>query len=141
MQVRYQATVDIAAPLDRVWAVMADVEGWPRWTPTVREAEILDRPFAEGARVRLRQPRLPETVWVVTEYRPLAGFTWTASGPGIRSEGRHELRRDGDLVTAEVTLTQAGALSWLAHLLAGGLTHRYVRQEADGLKAWCETHP
>ena len=26
-----EATLDIDAPPDRVWALLADVPGWPRW--------------------------------------------------------------------------------------------------------------
>jgi len=35
--------VDIAAPPGGVWAVIADVERWPEWTPTVTRLQRLDR--------------------------------------------------------------------------------------------------
>lgn len=142
MQFCYRGTVEISATPERVWAVLADVPGWPRWTPTASAAEVLRGPFGEGATVRLKQPRLPAAVWIVTEHRPLTGFTWTTSRPGVRTEARHQLHHAGaGVVHVELTLTQTGPLSWLVHLLAGPLTRRYLSQEAHGLKTWCETPP
>lgn len=138
----YRETVEVTATPGQVWAVLADVPGWPRWTPTVSTADILHGSFGAGARVRLKQPRLPAAVWTVTEHRPLAGFTWATSGPGVRTEARHQLRvAGGDQVIVELALTQAGPLSPLVHLLTGRLTRRYLSQEARGLKTWCETTP
>jgi carbon monoxide dehydrogenase subunit G len=46
----YQVSVDIAAPPDVVWSVMADVERWHEWTPSVRGIRLLDGgPCASGA--------------------------------------------------------------------------------------------
>lgn len=140
MQFQYRDAIDIATSPKRAWATMVDVEGWPRWTPTVKAAHVLGTRFDIGTQVRVEQPRLPATLWTVTECRQLEGFSWVASGPGVRSEARHEVRGEGP-VSVELTLTQAGPMSWLVHLLAGRMTRRYLRQEAEGLKAWCEGLP
>jgi hypothetical protein len=45
------ATVDIAAPPEQVWAVLADLGAYPEWNPFIRSASGT---LAEGARLTLR---------------------------------------------------------------------------------------
>jgi ribosome-associated toxin RatA of RatAB toxin-antitoxin module len=41
------ASADIEAPLDRVWAIVADVEAWPEWQATLSAVDVEERD-AEG---------------------------------------------------------------------------------------------
>ena len=87
---RFQQTLDVAAPPERVFAAYADVTRWPEWTDSVSSVELIDPgPLAVGSRARVRQPKLPAAVWVVTEMFPDRAFTWVAQGPGLRSTGTH----------------------------------------------------
>ncbi len=137
---RVETTVDIDAPAERVWEVMADVERWPEWTASVARAERLDDgPLRLGSRARLKQPRFPPAVWEVTELEPGRSFAWTAKNVGLTSVGRHRVfgRGDGG-ATVTLTLDQEGPLAPLLALLSGRLTRRYVDTEAQGLKRRCE---
>ncbi len=50
------ASADIDAPLDRVWAIVADVEAWPQWQATLSAVDVEERD-AE------RRPSLGEVVF------------------------------------------------------------------------------
>jgi uncharacterized membrane protein len=138
---RFEATIDVAAPAYRVFDVYSDVERWPDWTKSVTSVERLEQgPLRVGSRARIRQPRLPVAVWEVTEVVPGQSFTWIARGPGIVSTGRHAVMptsREGE-VKVTASLEQAGLLGPLVGLLTMRLTDRYLQTEVRGLKAHCE---
>lgn len=121
---------------DRVWQVLADIEAWPRWLPTVTAVEALsDGPVGVGSRFAVQQPRLGRSVWEVTEWRPGRGFTWVSNRPGVRTTGTHVVRAASDGAEVELGIEWSGAGSWLARLLYGGLTRRYVSAELAAISA------
>jgi hypothetical protein len=96
-------------------------------------------PLDLDSTVRITQPKLPATVWQVTEFVPGVSFSWTATGPGIRTVGGHHVVAEtGGSATVVLSIEQCGLLSPLVWLFTGGLTRRYVEMEAQGLKRRCE---
>lgn len=137
---RYEVSVHIDAPLVRVWEVLADVERWPTWTPTMTEVRRLDSgPFGPGSRARVKQPRLPAVVWRVTDLEPGRSFAWQGESLGVTTLADHRLVEDpAGGVTATVGIRQSGPLAGLVGLLGGRLARRYVDTEAASLKRCCE---
>lgn len=138
---RFEATIDIAASAQHVFAVYSDVERWPEWTESVTSAERLDDgPLRVGSRARIRQPRLPVAIWEVTEIVPGRSFTWVARGPGLVTTGSHLVAPlDGDnRASATAVLEQGGLLGPLVGRLTRRLTNDYLDMELRGLKARCE---
>ena len=87
-----RASVDIAAPAERVWEVFTDVEQWPSWTASVSSLEPLDGPaIAVGHRFRIKQPRMPALVWQVTEVDAPRSWTWAVRSAGATTEATHEV--------------------------------------------------
>ncbi len=141
---RYETSIEIDAPFERVWDVMKDVERWHEWTASIRSVEYLDGGTMQvGSRARVRQPKLPPATWRVSSVDEASegkrSFTWTAGGPGMRSVGTHSVaaRSDGGTV-ATLSIENTGLLARLFWTLLAGTTRRYVDMEAAGLKARSE---
>jgi uncharacterized membrane protein len=137
---RFEDSVDVAAPAQQVFDTYADVEHWPSWTSTVTSVELLDKgPLRVGFRARLRQPRLPVAVWQVTALVPGREFTWVSRGRGVETVGVHRVAALTD-ATSRVTaiIEQTGPLAVVGGLLGGRLIRRYLRTEVEGIKAYCE---
>ena len=140
MNVEYERSVDIAAQADRVWDVLSDVERWPEWTPSVNGAQLLDAGgLWPGQRARVRQPRIPVTIWTVEQVEHGRMFSWRAQTPGLRSLAEHTVEPNGaDSSRMVMRLTHSGILAGPARLIYGGLIRRYLGFEAEGLKRAAE---
>ena len=129
-----RASITIDAPIERVWSIFTDVERWPTWASSFTSVELIDAPMRLGARVRIRQPRLPTVTWEVTKWDPGQSWTWTATSPGVRTEASHVLSRVGGGTIAEQSIIWSGPFGRLAAFVWRSLTRRYLAVEAAGLK-------
>ncbi|HYG92959.1 MAG TPA: SRPBCC family protein [Nocardioides sp.] len=130
----FATTRHIDAAASDVWEVLSDVARWPEWTPTVDNVELLDvGPVRVGSRARIRQPKLPQAVWVVTEIEEGRSFTWEAKGPGMKTIGRHEVVPDGAGAKVMLSIEQTGPMGVVAAILWRKLTQHYVELEARSL--------
>lgn len=133
-------TADVAAPVDRVWEVLSDIDHWPEWTDSVTSAKRLEQgPLQVGSRAVLFQPRIGKAVWTVTELVPGRSFTWLQTGPGVRATACHQLEPlpdGGTRVHLAIQLT--GWLGGTVGRVYRRLTDRYLAMEVAGLKARVE---
>ncbi len=138
--VEFREKVMIDASPARVWAVLAAIERWPNWTPTMSTVECLEPgPPAIGMRVRITQPRLKPAVWEIDDWRQGQGFSWTTASPGLKLRAEHTLTpRDGGCMVA-LRLCFDGILARPVAWLAARTTRRYLEQEARGLKRHAES--
>jgi uncharacterized protein YndB with AHSA1/START domain len=131
----FEITVEIAAPPERVWKVMTDVELWPEWTESVQSVKRLDTgPFRVGSRARVKQPKFLPAIWKVTELDPGRSFTWVTRSPGMVASGRHRVEPTARGSRATLSVAYGGILAGLVAKLLAGITDRYLMFEAAGLK-------
>ena len=86
---RFEKSIDIDAPQQRVWDVLSALEAWPQHIETVDSVELLTpAPITKGSRVRLKQPQLPEGTWDITVWDAPSHFEWTQkTGGNLEAEG------------------------------------------------------
>ena len=135
-----QHTITIAAPPERVWEVLVDVERWPERIPTVDSVERLDEgPFAVGSSARLRQPKLPEAVWTVTELTDGVSYTWESKSPGVLGVASHVVEPHPEGARLTLALDVSGPLAGLGWLMTKARAKRYVETEAASIKGVAES--
>jgi uncharacterized protein YndB with AHSA1/START domain len=78
-----QARIEIAAPPDRVWELLSNIERWPTWNSLVEKAE-LNGPLHPGSVFKWKSKgfALTSTLREVTPKRRLA---WTGKAFGTRA--------------------------------------------------------
>ena len=130
----FETSRHIEASTHSVWEVLYDVAKWPEWTPTIDSVERLDDgPFGVGSRAKVRQPKLPQAQWEVTEVVDGRSFTWEARGPGMKTIARHEVVPDGTGSKVTLSIEQTGPMGAVAAFVWKSLTQRYIELEAESL--------
>ncbi len=137
---RTERVIEISAPPERVWSIVADVERWHEWTPSITSIQPVDAPgLSVGSRFRVVQPKFPPAVWRVTSLEPGRSFDWIVRSPGVFVTGSHVVEPHGAGSIARLSVDQKGLLGRLIGMLTADLTRRYVEMEAQGLKRRSET--
>jgi uncharacterized protein YndB with AHSA1/START domain len=72
----------IPAPPDVVWALLVDVESWPRWEPTIGLAWLSDgmTEIHEGSTGKVQPPLGPALPFTVTDLVPGRRWSWRVAG-------------------------------------------------------------
>ena len=133
---RFDESIEIDAPQERVWEVLSDLESWPERIETVDVVEVLTpAPVSAGSRVRLKQPKLPEGTWDVTVWDPPSYFEWRQKSGGVTSVAGHRVAvLDEGRSRLTLTLDMRGLLIPIVGLIYKDLTQRYMSLEAQGMK-------
>jgi carbon monoxide dehydrogenase subunit G len=129
-----------SAPPDAVWRILADVEGWKGWTPTILEVKPLtDKGLIVGARYRVLQPKLRPAVYEITECVPSERFEWATKFPGGAMVADHRLMPADAGTEVELSFSSNGFLANFVAALFSKLIREYVATEAKSLKRKCES--
>lgn len=134
--------VIIQATPAAIWRVLADVERWPTWTPTVQHVQPLTTDGLRlGARYRITQPKLRPAVYEVTELAPHKVLTWVQKAPGATMIADHRLIGDDSTTEVELSFSTEGLLGALLGTMYAKRIAEYVKTEARSLKTHCEKFP
>jgi uncharacterized membrane protein len=137
---RFEKSIDIDAPQQRVWDVLSDLEAWPQRIETVDSVDLLTpAPITTGSRVRLKQPKLPEGTWDITVWDAPSSFEWTQKTSGTTSVAGHRVDALSEgRARLTLTLEIRGLLVPIIGLFYRKLTNDYISLEAEGMKRAAE---
>jgi uncharacterized membrane protein len=137
---RFEKTIEIEAPQQRVWDVLSDIEAWPNVVETVETVQLLTpAPITTGSRVRLKQPKLPEGTFDVTTWDAPSYFEWAQKQNGATSVAGHRVEALGEgRSRLTLTLEMRGVLIAIVGRFYKDLTNRYMTLEAEGMKRAAE---
>jgi uncharacterized membrane protein len=138
---RFEKSIEIDAPQQRVWDVISDIGAWPQRIDTVESAELVTpAPLTRGSRVRLRQPKLPEGVWEVSVWDAPSYFEWIQKASGVTNVAGHRVEALGEgRSRLTLTLDMHGVLIPVIGRLYKGLTNDYMTRETEGMKRAAES--
>jgi len=138
---RFEKSIDINAPQQRVWDVLSAIEAWPQRIETVDSVELLTpAPITNGSRVRLKQPKLPEGTWDITVWDAPSYFEWTQKMTGATSVAGHRVEAlEEGRARLTLTLEMRGFLIAIIGVFYKDLTNRYMNLEAEGMKRAAES--
>jgi uncharacterized protein YndB with AHSA1/START domain len=138
MPSQYRVTRQIAAPPDRVWALLVDADGYDTWN---RAVVSIKGPIAEGNRVELVSIANPKRTFKpkVVEMAAPRRMVWADGMPlgMFRGERVYELAPTSVGTTFTMTETFSGPLSGLISKSIPDMTESFDLF-ADGLKAAAE---
>lgn len=130
---------DVLAPLDRVWSLTEDLEGWPALTPTMRSVVRLDEgPLRAGSRARVVQPRQRPALWQVRSVEAPHHFVWETTTAGARVVAGHHLSEVPGGTRTLLVLDLVGPGGPVLGRLGGPLLRRTLATEADGFRRAAE---
>jgi carbon monoxide dehydrogenase subunit G len=116
--VRFESSIDIDAPAERVWALVDKLEEWPQWMPSIKKIEKISQgPLAAGSQlsVTAKVSRLTvKLLMTVTEFVPERNVVLEGKALGTKLARFYTL----EAVNGKTKLTTggdvSGALAWPA---------------------------
>lgn len=138
---RFEESIEIDAPQQRVWHVLSDLEAWPRRIETVDAVDLLTpAPLTEGSRILLKQPKLPEGTWDITIWDAPSYFEMRQKSGGVTSvAGHHVEESEPGRSRLTLSIDMQGLLVPIIGPMSKGLVTRYMSIEARGMKLAAES--
>jgi len=138
-------TIEINAPLTRVWEVSIDVENWPLTSPTFQDVKRFgddkNGPFQLKSQAKILQPGTPWTIWTVTDFEEKKRFAWEGNALYglLPMRATHELTSITETKTRNILRVESkGIVAFLLKPFITGSIQGAIETENKGLKAFCE---
>jgi uncharacterized membrane protein len=114
---RFESSIEIAAPVKRVWALIDKLEEWPRWMPSIKKIERLSKgPLAVGSRLSVTAKAsglIVKLMVTVIELVPERRVVLEGKVLGTKLKRFYALEPANDKTNVTIGGDVSGALAWL----------------------------
>jgi len=115
---RFESSIDINAPVEKVWALIDRLEEWPQWMPSIKKIErISTGPLTVGSQlsVTAKVSRLTvKLLMTIIEFVPERIVVMRGRALGTDLTRFYTLEPVDDRTKATIGGDVSGALAWLA---------------------------
>jgi Polyketide cyclase / dehydrase and lipid transport len=134
---KFEASTQIQAPSATIFALYANVSGWPTWDPDVKSATV-DGAFVRGAKGVIVPNGGPKSEIVFTEVVKNKSFAAQCKLPSCIMRFEHELDDSGSGTKATHRVIFQGFLAPLFGRLIGSGMRKTLPHALAGLKKAAE---
>ena len=115
---RFESSIDINAPAEKVWAMIDKLEEWPQWMPSIKKIERLSKePLTVGSQLSVTAEVSGLTVillMTITEFVPGRTVVMRGKALGTSLTRFYTLEPVNGKTKVTIGGDVSGALAWLA---------------------------
>ncbi len=115
---RFESSIDINAPVERVWALIDKLEEWHQWMPSIKKIERISKgPLTAGSQLSVTAKVSGLTVTLlmtITEFVPERSVVLEGKALGTKLTRFYTLEPVNGKTKVIIGGDVAGALAWLA---------------------------
>jgi len=115
---RFESSIDINAPAEKVWAMIDKLEEWPQWMPSIKKIERLSKgPLGVGSQLSVTAKVSGLTVKLlltITEFVPERTVVMQGKALGTNLTRFYTLEPVNGKTKVTIGGDVSGALAWLA---------------------------
>jgi carbon monoxide dehydrogenase subunit G len=115
---RFESSIDINAPVEKVWALIDKLEEWPQWMPSIKKIERVSKgPLTVGSQLSVTAKVSGLTVTLlmtITEFVPERSVILGGKASGTKLTRFYNLEPVNGKTKVTIGGDASGALAWLA---------------------------
>lgn len=115
---RFSSSVEIDAPVEKVWTLVDRLEEWPQWMPSIKKLEkVSEEPLAVGSQISVTATVSRLTVnllMTVTEFTPQRSVVMRGKALGTNLTRFYFLEPADGKTKVTIGGEVSGLLAWLA---------------------------
>ena len=115
---RFESSIEISAPVEKVWELIDKLEEWPQWMPSIKQiARLSEEPLAVGSQlfVTAKVSRLTvKLLMTIIEFIPERTVVMKGRALGTNLTRFYNLEPVNDKTKVTIGGEVSGALAWLA---------------------------